>query len=167
MMLYIFKMSEYFRKYIKRENYPINPGSIRFRTSFKNTVLEALRRRTWKETDGEMDWDIIWGDKEWAHEIMDHGHLESHQKVNHFRNHYELTRKDLMIKNLKRYKKTCEKEGRAEEAASIDFFPVTFNMPSEYSLFVEEFKKNPNNVWIMKPVGKAQGRGIFLFTKLT
>ena len=71
-------MSEYFRKYIKRENYPINPGSIRFRTSFKNTVLEALRRRTFKETDAELDWDIIWGDKDWAHEIMDHGHLEAH-----------------------------------------------------------------------------------------
>lgn len=31
--------------------------------------------------------------------------LTDHQIINHFPNHYELTRKDLMIKNLKRYKK--------------------------------------------------------------
>lgn len=71
-----------------------------------------------------------------------------------------------MIKNLKRFKKSLAKEGRVEEAESLNFFPQTFNMPGEYSLFVEEFKRNPSNVWIMKPVGKCQGRGIFLFTKL-
>ena len=32
-----------------------------------------------------------------------------HQVINHFPNHYELTRKDLMVKNLKRFKKECEK----------------------------------------------------------
>jgi len=31
--------------------------------------------------------------------------LTDHQVINHFPNHYELTRKDLMVKNLKRYKK--------------------------------------------------------------
>jgi tubulin polyglutamylase TTLL9 len=48
----------------------------------------------------------------------------------------------------------------------VDFFPLTYNMPGEYSLFVEEFKRNPNTIWIMKPIGKSQGKGIFLFTKL-
>ena len=31
--------------------------------------------------------------------------------VCHFPNHYELTRKDLMVKNIKRYRKELEKEG--------------------------------------------------------
>ena len=31
--------------------------------------------------------------------------------MNHFPNHYELTRKDLMVKNIKRYRKELEKEG--------------------------------------------------------
>ena len=31
--------------------------------------------------------------------------------INHFPNHYELTRKDMMMKNIKRYRKDLEKEG--------------------------------------------------------
>lgn len=33
-------------------------------------------------------------------------------------------------------------------------------------MFVEEFKRS-GGVWIMKPIGKAQGQGIFLFNKLS
>ena len=36
----------------------------------------------------------------------------------------------------------------------------------DYSLFVEEFRKAPV-AWIMKPIAKAQGRGIFLINKLS
>ena len=82
-----------------------------------------------------------------------------------FRNHYELTRKNLMAKNLKRLKKQLEKESKLE-AAKCDFFPTTYELPSEYHIFVEEFKKHPGTIWIMKPAGKAQGKGIFLFRKL-
>jgi len=44
--------------------------------------------------------------------------LQQNQKVNHFRNHFELTRKDLMVKNLKRKRKELEKEGKFDEAAT-------------------------------------------------
>lgn len=71
-----------------------------------------------------------------------------------------------MVKNLKWQWKQFEKEGKLEDAQQLDFFPTTFNLPSDYSLFVEEFKKSPGSVWIMKPIAKSQGRGIFLFTKL-
>ena len=80
------------------------------------------------------------------------------QRVNHFRNHYELTRKDLMVKNLKRMKRQLERDDRGAEAAQYDFFPVTFILPNDYNMFVEEFKRMPGTTWIAKPVGKAQVR---------
>jgi tubulin polyglutamylase TTLL1 len=79
-----------------------------------------------------------------------------------------------MVKNLKRYRKDLEKEGSylAERNESgryvhLDFIPVTYMMPADYNIFVEDFKRNPNSTWIMKPAGKAQGIGIFLINKLS
>jgi len=41
-------------------------------------------------------------------------------------------------------------------------------LPADYGLFVEEFKMHPPGaIWIMKPTGSAQGKGIFLFNKLS
>jgi tubulin polyglutamylase TTLL9 len=47
--------------------------------------------------------------------------------------------------------------------------PLTFNLPSEYPIFLEEYKKTSKDkyIWIMKPIGKSQGKGIFLFTKIS
>ncbi|KAF4114124.1 hypothetical protein G5714_004347 [Onychostoma macrolepis] len=100
--------------------------------------------------------------------------LSDDQMVNHFPNHYELTRKDLMIKNIKRYRKELEKEASplAEKDENgkylyLDFVPVTFMLPADYNLFVEEIRKSLSSTWIMKPCGKAQGKGIFLINKLS
>ena len=63
------------------------------------------------------DWDIVWAERDVIYDIMNKVHLQPNQRVNHYRNHYELTRKDLMVKNLKRHKKALEKEGRQEDVA--------------------------------------------------
>jgi tubulin polyglutamylase TTLL1 len=49
---------------------------------------------------------------------------------------------------------------------STDFVPVTYLLPADYTLFVEEFRRNPNAMWIMKPTSRSQGKGIFLINKL-
>ena len=97
-----------------------------------------------------------------------------------------------MVKNVKRYMIQQKKDASTELLP--DFVPVTYilpqvsdsnaalsepsdpysqldtlNMPwsfQDYSLFVEEFRKVPVP-WIMKPINKAQGRGIFLMNKLS
>ena len=140
---------------------------IRFKTCLHNTIYDVFRARGWQEVKEEGEpWDVYWCDVSWMREHFDHCYLEEHQRVCHFRNHYELSRKNLMAKNLKRLKKQLEKSGSKLEAAKCEFFPTTFELPSEYHIFVEEFKKHPGTIWIMKPAGKAQGKGIFLFRKL-
>ena len=86
-----------------------------------------------------------------------------------------------MVKNIKRYglhpslsfRKEMEKESNplAERDdlgnyVHMDIIPQTYILPGDYSLFVEEFRRNQNAMWIMKPSGKAQGKGIFLVNKL-
>jgi len=165
-----------------------------FRTSFRNTILDVLLARGYKEADEGEKWDFNWADVGWIRQYMgkDGGHLDENQHVNHFPNHFELTRKDNLTKNMKRARKLLEREGRGAEAAKYDFVPLSFVLPGEYGPFLEEFKKgfgnyeydNKNgidnrelnaekrkakssNTWIMKPVGGRQGKGIFLFNKLS
>jgi len=145
---------------------------IKFGTTLHNTLpYQALKARGWKETEGD-DWDFFYADTGWIHENMPYAgssggglRLQDSQKVNHFPNHIELTRKDLMAKNLKRAKKALEKEGRLAEAAAFDFFPMTFTLPSEGAMFIRAFKEQ-GGIWIMKPIGRAQGKGIFLVNRL-
>lgn len=40
--------------------------------------------------------------------------------------------------------------------------PPSLPCPQDYMLFVEEFRRMPNTMWIMKPSSKSQGKGIFL-----
>ena len=96
------------------------PKIIRYHTYFKNTILDVFRYRGWVAAENFTDWyhaqtrfpiffpvlmslgqwllflpgrDIMWHDRELIRNVLDEGHLVSHQRVNHFRNHYELTRK--------------------------------------------------------------------------
>lgn len=48
----------------------------------------------------------------------------------------------------------------------MDFIPQTYILPGEYSLFTEEFHRNPNVTWIVKPAARSQGYGIFLLRKI-
>ena len=94
------------------------------------------------------------------------------QLVSHFPNHYELTRKDLMVKNVRRYLKDLRREGSGAGGRGgwggggpEDFVPVTYNLPQDFPLFVEEFRRNPSP-WIVKPSSRAQGKGIFIINKV-
>ncbi|CAL6390426.1 unnamed protein product [Bathycoccus prasinos] len=124
----------------------------------------------------------------------------SARKVNHFANHSELTRKDLLAKNLQRASRRAKKNGDSREAEAFErVSPKTYALPGDLALFTREFdgaataaaaamgsarrttsgaakEKNggddndengdkSNNVWIMKPIGQSQGRGIFFVWK--
>ncbi|RKP21987.1 tubulin-tyrosine ligase [Rozella allomycis CSF55] len=130
-----------------------------------NTIYDVMKDRGWKDvsTTGqyETDWDFHWADVFWVHEVFDTIHLLDHQRINHFRNHYELTRKDFLVKNVKRMVRYIEREYGRQEDFRFEFISTSFVLPQEHAMFQEEFKRNPGSLWIMKP-----GKGIFLINKL-
>lgn len=201
----------------------------------KHVVVWNFERRGWTKAAESEDWNIYWASKTSIKNMFNpenSARLIDGQYVNHFPNHYELTRKDLMVKNIKRYKKDAAAALAASAAVTaavmssnapsttasnssvagisavgaassvmsagissaavagpsgsivsgaassmlapsqassdvLDFLPTTYTLPADYSLFVEEFRRNPNVMWIMKPCSKAQGKGIFIINKLS
>ena len=199
---------------------PPAPAPLLWRSDFDKFVVTAnFQRRGWQRwhANHDSDWNVYWANVHTTREIFapENGiRLGEHQRVNHFPNHYELTRKDLLVKNVKRYRKDLEREAiRAGEdpsvasrnaSSAVDFLPATFALPGEYALFAEAFRKETETeaspttkanvtvsarsssrsrvtsargfsssprrrkhpTWIMKPTGKAQGKGIFLINSL-
>ncbi|KAK2588284.1 hypothetical protein KPH14_004305 [Odynerus spinipes] len=111
-------------------------------------------------------WNLWWCETCDVRQVLDSRKLEPNQRIPHFRNHYELTRKNYLCRNLKRYKKLLTKADKQAEAELCDSMPITFELPSEYRMFVEEYQKQSGSTWIVKPVSRSQGRGIFLFRRL-
>lgn len=80
-------------------------SNIKFKTTFKNCVLEGLSQREWKQTYDD-DWNVMWCEKEQVDWVFEKHRMLATMKVNHFRGWYELCRKDMLNKNLKKYKRT-------------------------------------------------------------
>lgn len=76
----------------------------------------------------------------------------------------KLCRKDMLMKNVRRHKRELMKQKLIKES-DWDFLPSTYFLPSEYIMFLEDFKKR-GGLWILKPTGRCQGSGIFLVNKL-
>ncbi|KAM8980711.1 polyglutamylase complex subunit TTLL1-like [Sarcophilus harrisii] len=162
----------------ENETHRMMASKVKWVTDIEKSVLiNNFEKRGWVQVTENEDWNFYWMSVQTIRNVfsLEAGYrLSDDQIVNHFPNHYELTRKDLMVKNIKRYRKELEKEGSplAEKDENgkyiyLDFVPVTFMLPADYNLFVEEFRKSPSSTWIMKPCGKAQGKGIFLINKLS
>lgn len=91
------------------------------------------------EEDEDNDWNIYWASVMTIQNIFNPKYgfrLADNQIVNHFPNHWEFTRKDYMYKNLRRYRKELEREGAKID---MDFVPVTYILPQDFSLFLDEF----------------------------
>ena len=113
--------------------------------------------------------------------------------MNHFANHSELTRKDLLAKNLQRASRMAKKNGNVREMEAFGE-SEDVRVAGRFGVIFEEFDKpaaatgsakimanvgnkekgtndndedisKTNNVWIMKPIGQSQGRGIFFVWK--
>lgn len=179
-------LSMYGKVPIARKEIHLNGKKLAFCSDFeKSIVINNFKRRGWHQVSAEEDWNIYWSNTLNCRTLfsLDSGfRLNDHQLINHFPNHYELVRKDLLVKNIRRYRKELDREGnplgeKTEVKFSngqtiiryvhLDFIPITYVLPTDYNQFVEEYRKFPPTTWILKPCGKSQGAGIFLINKLS
>lgn len=96
-----------------------------------SVVTENFSERGWNEcSDDDENWNLYWASVNSVRNIFNGKtfiKLNDNQIINHFPNFYELTRKDYMAKNIKKYKKQLQKESK--NADILDFLPLTFVLP--------------------------------------
>ena len=150
--------------------------TIRFLSTFRNIIHEVCSsRKNWEEVKlldmddddnnqdsipnalKEHDWDFCWTERNETFIFLDtNHHIHKHQRIAHFRSSKLLCRKDLLSRSLQRhFKKNSKMKQMNDNRYSQVFHPQTFNLPHEYSLFVEAFrrqKEKGSDIWIMKPV---------------
>lgn len=118
----------------------------------KSVLINNFEKRGWLQVGANDDWNFYWTCVQTCRTIfsVDSGYrMNDNQMINHFPNHYELSRKDLLVKNIKRYRKDLERDGSAMAERSevnwssggatkyihLDFIPVTFVLPAgEFAL---------------------------------
>ena len=98
------------------------------------------------------EWSIIWSSCHVKLNLF--SKLKKFQKINHFPRSNELTRKDLLYKNVAKLKDNFP-------GTKFDFMPISYLLPNEISFLKDEMSKE-NQLFIIKPVASSQGRGIFL-----
>lgn len=149
-----------------KEGIPINTYLKGFpntcQLSYKIFKTEARLVRSILENSGffytdSHSWNILWSGSMPPDYLYEN--LNPYQKINHYPGSNELTRKDKMCMNMK---SMADKYGKH----NFGFIPETFVLPEEFSEFYSVFLASKGALWIVKPSGSSQGRGIFLLENI-
>ncbi|CAK80151.1 unnamed protein product (macronuclear) [Paramecium tetraurelia] len=130
----------------------------KFGSSPIKLVKGLLEENGFKENN-DKNWTLYWSSCAIRSEI--YTNLFAYQKVCHFPKSYEMTRKDLMHRNISKMQIN-------HGFINFNFIPKTYILPAEMSYFLEEHEKIKNNnpVYICKPHASSQGKGIFITDKI-
>ena len=115
----------------------MSAAAVRWKADAERSgIVINFNRRGWLRHTGDGDdWHLYWASVQTVKNIFNPEsgfRLADNQLINHFPNHYELTRKDLLVKNLKRMHPMHEKEGKPEVAKKYNVPPrPTFALPME------------------------------------
>ncbi|XP_074031183.1 probable tubulin polyglutamylase TTLL2 isoform X2 [Leptinotarsa decemlineata] len=135
-------------------------------------LTQVCLERGWREYNCENDnWNLWWRTSGFP--VSHHRSLYAWQYLNHIPKGAAICRKDNLVRYLRCMRKVY--------GSIYDFSPHGYNLPLEFTKLAAEcsrgrptsgkedvnkyFEEKP--IWICKPVAQSQGRGIFLFRKLS
>ncbi|XP_001600453.1 probable tubulin polyglutamylase TTLL2 isoform X1 [Nasonia vitripennis] len=127
-------------------------------------LVQVCTERGWREYTGDNNvfkdrWNLWW--KSGGFSQTHYKSLLPWQFINRIPKGNSICRKDNLVRHLKCMKKVY--------GNVYDFSPLGYNLPSEYTRLAADCSRleKDERIWICKPVGQSQGRGIFLFRKLS
>ena len=129
-------------------------------------IFEAHGYREYEEPDEDGNggdgrlWHVYW--KAGRFKPSEYQEASSLQRVNHFPKTSGITKKDALLRNLRRM--------RACHGPIYSFFPESYLLPTEYLTLVrrcEGLQGEQKPIWILKPTDSCQGRKIFIIRDLS
>lgn len=128
-------------------------------------VADVFETKGYVEYDEESPsegqiWHVYW--KAGRFKPSEYSEANAVQRVNHFPKTTGITKKDCLLRNLRRM--------RAIHGSIFNFFPESYILPSEYPTLVRKCESLPSGekpVWILKPTDSSQGRKIFIIRDLS
>jgi hypothetical protein len=96
-------------------------------------------------------------DRNYKNETVKDAH--KYQKINHFPGMMQIGRKDLLWKNVSKF--------RRMHGMDFEICPLTYVFPEDFKRFIadKEAADERTAIWIMKPSSLSCGRGIKLINK--
>lgn len=118
-----------------------------------NSVLNTVRLGgLYQAGINSQKWALLWGSHP-KPELLRTFH--QFQKTNHFPGSWQLGRKDLMWRNIYKFKRQWPDE--------FNITPGSYVLPEDYKAWEDAREKEPKALWIFKPCNSSCGRGIRLF----
>ena len=133
-------------------------GSLVLRMGSVPTSLRtACLAKGWREYDQNTcrvdQWNLWW--KSGRFKPTEYKTPHELQRMNHFPKSSIITKKDSMLRALRKAQKVY--------GSVYNFFPESFILPNEYTKFMKRYSEQEKpELWICKPDGSSRGRGIFL-----
>ena len=122
-------------------------------------VCESRGWRNWDpEAHGDTQWNLHW--RSGRFKPSEYKNANLCQRLNHFPKSEGITRKDHLLRALRKFQGI---HGRV-----YDIHPPAFILPTEYTKFVQAYsRQDKKGIWICKPTDLSRGRKIFLIRDLS